>query len=145
MLTATDEDNTIALVYDAFVVTADGLCLDLAAPDVISISIRAAHASGGVLHLCVPRPDRAEATGRIGAGELDLFSADAEQDGCTFSLATGATGFGGVELGGFCDRGTNAAGFRMSASIQVPISRDCAGTLSTPMLVFAGTVEVAAD
>lgn len=141
VMTATDSDRTIALVYDDFVATADDLCPDAAAPE--GLTIRATHVeSGRPFEICVPRPDLAATDNRVGGGELEVVSAEAELAGCTFAPTTGTGAFGGFEVGGFCDEGTHPAGFRMSASLQISMRRDCAGTVTGHMLVFAGTVEV---
>ena len=142
VITASDPDETVSLVYDNFT-AAPGLCDDPAAPaGVVSLSIRGRHENGGEFAFCIPRPDRLEETGRVGGGELELLSTDASTQGCTFELSPGAGGFGGAEVGGFCGGGLDPAGFRFTSSIQTSVRRDCVGTVTTLTMVFIGTVEV---
>lgn len=147
VMTATDADDTVALELDNFVALPADQCPDPAAPEgTISLTIRGSHVeSGGAFVICVPRPDRLQATGHAGAGEIELSGFEATQDGCSFEPSPGAGGFGGLDVGGFCDGGADPAGFRMSTSIQISTRRDCAGTVTTVQLLFAGTVEVAVE
>lgn len=106
--------------------------------------------SNRFLTLCLPRPDQ------IGGDPvaldddslvqvIDVMAQDS--DGCRYDLdRTGELGSATVALSGFCKDGTDAAGYALSLSGTLPMTRTCGSAGAEPVtMTLAGTVAVTAD
>ena len=102
------------------------------------------------LTLCLPRPDQ------IGGDPIALdddslvqvIDVMAQDDGgCRYDLdRTGQLGSATVALAGFCSDGTDAAGYALSLSGRLPMTRTCGSAGAEPVtMTLAGTVAVTAD
>lgn len=125
-------------------------CPDPAAPaGVVSLSIEGTQTGGGggLVTLCIPRPDL------LGGGDRSLGSITSTADirvidlrgtvdGCSYAADASAPPSGIGYGTGVCDNGTSAAGFALTIDGAVGLRRTCGTTVDTVAVSIAGTVAV---
>lgn len=124
---------------------------DCPAPDaptgVISLSIEGSQVGGGgLLTLCIPRPDLLTAGRALGTtasmGELRVIDFSGMANGCTFALDSTMPPTGTGTGAGVCNNGTDPAGFALELTGTINLRRTCGATVDTVALSLAGKVAV---
>ncbi len=125
---------TVATItFGNFAASANNDCPPTAGQHPTSVTVQGEQVSpevpGQFLVLCLPRPDLIDDQPvSFTDGErlelVDLFGQDG--DGCTIGFDDSAEpGSAAASFSGFCDNGTNEAGFALTLSGNLPIARTC--------------------
>lgn len=157
-ITGVAEDTTI--VYGDLAAAANNDCPSDGTPDgVISLTIGGAQitpAGAAVISFCLPRPDLitpgtafslepdrhpALTTDRVHVIDVQA----ALPSGCRWTHDPDDPPSGTATFEGFCDDGTDAAGFALTLDGTIPVTETCAGLPDRALTVtLAGTVSVRA-
>lgn len=116
-------------------------------PEVISLTLQGSQAGGegGLLTLCVPRPDLLQkGTQRLGS-EVFIIDFNAVVDGCMYNIERGRPVTGDVTTTGMCGNGGDEAGFAMTIDAALSLTRMCPTANDIIAVTFAGTVAVAKE
>ncbi len=116
-----------------------------APPGVISQTIQGNQLEGpGLLTLCIPRPDLLmEGSLQLGS-QVRIIDLNGTVEGCTYEFEQLRPVTGEVSTTGYCDNGTNAAGYALTIDGSLSLSRVCPTMSDTIAVSFAGTVSVVA-
>ena len=140
------------VTYGGFTASINNDCTDFAS-GVISMTIHATQVGGtGNLTLCLPRPDLvgdapvAWAPTRLPpdpADRLQLVDASATlAGGCTVARDQAAVAGGALTFSGYCDGGTDPAGFAITVSSTLGLRRTCPAGTESVVGTATGTVAV---
>jgi hypothetical protein len=123
------------ITFGNFAASANNDCPPTAGEHPTSITVQGEQISpevpGQFLVFCLPRPDLIDDQPvSFTDGErfelVDLFGQDG--DGCTVRFDdTAEPGSAAATFSGFCDNGTNEAGFALTLSGNLPVARTCDG------------------
>jgi len=149
-LVASSTSPAVTLTYGNLQGGANNDCPDPSAPaGIVSYTIMGSQTDngGGLITMCIPRPDLLPNGLQLGFGsdagvQLIDFDGSVQATGCTYSLSVVAP-TGTVSSGGECNNGSNAAGFSLSVSGSVTLTQTCAGGSGAIVLQLGGTVAVA--
>jgi hypothetical protein len=140
-----------AVTFGDFAASANNDCPPTAGEHPTSVTIQGEQVDPAVasqfLVLCLPRPDLIDDQPvPLTDGEriqlIDLFGRDA--DGCDIRFDSAAEpGNAAVTFSGFCDSGTDPAGFAIELSGVLPITRSCEGADSALTSELGGRAAVA--
>lgn len=140
-----------AVTFGDFAASANNDCPPTAGEHPTSITIQGEQVdpavSGQFLVLCLPRPDLIDDQPvPLSDGEriqlIDLFGQDAE--GCDIRFDSAADpGNAAATFSGFCENGTDPAGFAIELSGVLPITRSCDGADSALTSQLGGRAAVA--
>jgi hypothetical protein len=118
---------------------------------VVSLTIEGAQTDGGgLLTLCVPRPDELENTPQALGTDVQVVDFSGDKNGCPYAFDTTRPPSAMATTTGMCDNGTNKAGFALSLSGALSLTRcppgmpcdaSCGGTTSVAVQL-SGTVAV---
>lgn len=142
-----------AVTFGNFAASANNDCPPSAGQHPTSITVQgeqiAPEVTGQFLVLCLPRPDLIDDqpvsfTDSERLEIVDLFGQD--PDGCGIRFDDAAEpGSAAATFSGFCDNGTDQAGFALSLSGNLPITRTCDGDPPQALTsALSGRAEVAA-
>jgi hypothetical protein len=143
-----------SITFGNFAASANNDCPPTAGEHPTSVTVQGEQVSpevpGQFLVLCLPRPDLIDDQPvSFADGErlelVDLFGQDG--DGCTIRFDdTAEPGSAAATFSGFCDNGTNEAGFALSLSGNLPIARTCgADPAESDAATLDGRADVAAS
>lgn len=135
----------ISLTYGHFYASPNNDC------GVSSLTIFASQtdASGQLLTLCVPDPDKL-ANAPQALGDIQIVDFNGAENGCSYSFDSSRPPSGTVSVAGLCDSGRNHAGFALTLMGGVSLTKcppgescdaSCGGTSSVPVQV-SGVVAV---
>jgi hypothetical protein len=151
-LTLTVGSETVT--YGSFTAGANNDCRLSTAPDgVISVTVEGAQVGGTFpFVLCLPRPDLLGADPfplapsrptPIESDRVMLVDASASlAGGCTIAKDVTQMPSGTARFLGYCDGGTNRAGYAIELDGTVPLIRTCGATMENVSGTIAGTVAV---
>jgi hypothetical protein len=124
-----------AVTFGDFAASANNDCPPSAGQHPTAVTIQGEQVepavSGQFLVLCLPRPDLIDdqPVSLVDSERIelvDLFGQDA--DGCQIRFDdTAQPGSAAVTVHGFCDNGTDSAGFAVSMTGTLPVTRTCDG------------------
>lgn len=141
-----------AVTFGEFAASANNDCPPSAGEHPTAVTIQGEQVepavSGQFLVLCLPRPDLIDDqpvslvdSERIEV--VDLFGQDA--DGCEIRYDdTAQPGSAAVTFHGFCGNGTDSAGFAMSVTGTLPVTRTCDGNSTATSAALGGRAAVEA-
>jgi hypothetical protein len=140
--------DAVDLVYGGLTASANNDCPASDAPSgVVSVTINGAQMStttgAGLITLCIPRPDKLNATVQLGTDVkvVDLTGTDAT---CTYALS-GQPPTGTVEGVGVCSNGIDKAGYGLVFNGFVGLTRTCQTQSDTVSVGITGNVAVSAN
>jgi hypothetical protein len=121
-------------------------CPDGTAPDgVISLTLQGNQLEGpGLLTLCIPRPDLLQKGPLKLGSEVRIIDLNGDVDGCAYAFEQLRPVTGDVSATGYCDNGTNLAGYALTVDGSLSLTRMCPAMSDTIAVSFAGTVSVVA-
>jgi len=118
------------------------------APDgVISLTLQGLQVDGpGRVTLCVSRPDLLQ-KGPVALGGTSVLIIDLKGDvgGCMYDYESMRPVSGTVSAEGYCDNGTNSAGYALVVDGNVSLNRVCPTATDIIAVSFGGTVAVTAE
>lgn len=139
----------VALSYENLSGLAGNDCPDPDAPaGVVSISIEGTQeGGGGLITLCVPRPDLLDSGPRtlgtsLSMADVRIFDLQGTADGCTYTLDATRPPTGTAIGLGVCGNGDDAAGFALDLDGAVSLRRTCGATVDTIAVTIKGRVAV---
>jgi len=127
--------DAASVTFGNFAASANNDCPPSAGQHPTSITVQgeqiAPEVAGQFLVLCLPRPDLIDDqpvsfTDSERLEVVDLFGQDGDGCGIRFD-DTAEPGSAAATFSGFCDNGTDQAGFALSLSGNLPITRTCDG------------------
>lgn len=143
----------VTLTYGNMTSRAGNDCPDPDAPTgVVSVSIEGEQTdgTGGLITLCVPRPDLLMAGDRklgltISTADIRIIDLHGSSGSCTYALDSTRppTGTGGAT--GVCGNGTDKAGFALELDGAISLRRTCGATVDTIAVKLTGSVAVPAE
>jgi hypothetical protein len=137
---------TSTLEYGSFKAGTNNDCPDPTAPaGVISLTISGPVVGGGAgfFTVCIGRPDLLGTAPLSLATQVkfeDVSGTDAQS--CTYSVDATTPPSGTLTATGVCGDGADHAGFAMTVTGTVQLTRDCAGTKTSMSAPISGTVAV---
>jgi hypothetical protein len=144
-----------AVTYGAFTAGINNDCT-INGSGVISVSVHGSQTGGSSpLTLCLPRPDLlgAEAVPLVPSRvppmaddrAMVIDSSAALAGGCTVQKDLAMPPSGTARFLGYCDGGTNAAGYALELTGTVPLVRTCGAMVDNVTGMLSGTVAVALE
>lgn len=111
---------------------------------VVSLTIEGTQmgSGGGLLALCIPRPDQLNAAVSLGT-DVKLVQLTGTDDTCSYKLDSGHIPNGTVTGKGVCGDGTDKAGFGLVFDGFIGLTRTCGTTVDTVSVGMTGNVAVA--
>jgi hypothetical protein len=135
----------VTLTYGNLTAGANNDCPATDAPSgVVSLTISGAQTDGGgLLTLCVPRPDQLAKMPLALGTDVHVVDFGGDKNGCTYAFDTTRPPSAMVSTTGMCDNGTNKDGFALSMTGDVSLTQTCTGMNPTSVAVqLSGTVAV---
>jgi hypothetical protein len=145
LIVSSDEVN---LVYGGMTAGANNDCPAADAPTgVVSLTITGQQMTAtnpGLITLCIPRPDKLDATVQLGTDVklVDLTGADST---CSYTLDSGHVPTGTVQGVGVCKNGTDPAGFGIVFNGFIGLTRTCPTATDSVSVGITGNVAVSAQ
>lgn len=142
----------VVLTYGNLSALAGNDCPAADAPaGVVSLSIEGTQTdgSGGLITLCVPRPDllvdgNRSIGGSLSMADVRIFDLSGSYNNCTFTLDSTRPPTGKAAGIGVCGNGTDPSGFALDIDGAVSLRRTCGATVDSVSVTLVGKVAVSA-
>ena len=135
--------DQVTLAYGNLMARAGNDCPVVDQSIVVSLTIEGTQmgSGGGLLTLCIPRPDQLNAAVSLGT-DVKLVQLTGMDDTCSYKLDSGHIPSGKVTGKGVCSDGTDKAGFGLVFDGFIGLTRTCGTTIDTVSVGLTGDVEV---
>jgi hypothetical protein len=137
--------DQVSLIYGGLASGANNDCPDASAPaGVVSLTVTGTQSDslGGLITLCIPRPDRLATQGALGTAVKVIDLTGTDKAACTYTYDTFHPPTGTVKGVGVCANGTDPAGYGLVFDGFVGLKRTCAGTTDSVAVGISGAVAV---
>ena len=137
--------DQVSLIYGGFASGANNDCPDATAPaGVVSLTVTGTQSDslGGLVTLCIPRPDRLANEGALGTAIKIIDLTGTDTAACTYTYDSFHPPTGTVKGVGVCSNGTDPAGYGLVFDGFIGLKRTCAGTTDSVSVGMTGAVAV---
>lgn len=143
----------VTLTFGNMTSRAGNDCPDPSAPvGVVSVSIEGAQTdgTGGLITLCVPRPDLLMQGNRtlgltISSADIRIIDLHGSSGACTYAIDSTRPPTGTGSGSGVCNNGIDKAGFAIELDGAVSLRRTCGAMIDTVAVKLTGSVAVPAE
>ena len=141
----TVSSDRVSLIYGGFASGANNDCPDASAPaGVVSLTVTGTQSDslGGLITLCIPRPDQLATEGALGTAVKIIDLTGTDTSACTYTYDSFRPPTGTVKGVGVCSNGTDPAGYSLVFDGFVGLKRTCAGTTDSVSVGMRGAIAV---
>jgi len=141
----TVSSDQVSLIYGGFASGANNDCPDASAPaGVVSLTVTGTQSDslGGLITLCIPRPDQLATEGALGTAVKIIDLTGTDTSACTYTYDSFRPPTGTVKGVGVCSNGTDPAGYGLVFDGFVGLKRTCAGTTDSVSVGMRGAIAV---
>ncbi len=138
----------VSLIYGGFASGANNDCPDASAPaGVVSLTVTGTQSDnlGGLITLCIPRPDQLASEGALGTAVKIVDLTGTDHAGCTYTYDSFHPPTGTVRGEGVCANGTDPSGYGLVFDGFIGLKRTCNGTTDSVSVGMTGNVAVTAQ